>query len=80
MNDCFFQLAPEGTDFDSFETSDDLTFNITKNDEQDINQLEIDDVVYILDQYDKKGILKITGLVKSFGSDGFVEFDMKVER
>ncbi|MEM6736416.1 MAG: hypothetical protein AAGC64_10000 [Bacteroidota bacterium] len=80
VNDCFFQLAPDGTDFDSFTTANDLTFDISENDEQEINELEIGDVVYLLDQYGKKGVLKITDLFESFGSDGFVEFEMKVER
>ncbi|MEM0938628.1 MAG: hypothetical protein AAF600_10365 [Bacteroidota bacterium] len=80
VNDCFFQLAPDGTDFDSFSTANDLTFDISENDEQDINELEVGDIVYILDQYGKKGVLKITDLIESFGSDGFVEFEMKVER
>ena len=78
INNAYFQLAPTNTDFDSFSTASDLSFTITTNDEEDINNLQIGDVVYILDQYGNKGVIEITDLVGSFGSDGFVEFDMKV--
>jgi len=80
VNNCFFQLAPDGTTFSTYETANDLDFTITTSDEEDINDLEVGDIVFILDQYGKKGVIEITDLVESFGSDGFVEFNIKVER
>ncbi|MEP5614257.1 MAG: hypothetical protein ABJP45_18545 [Cyclobacteriaceae bacterium] len=80
INNTYFVMAPADTDFDSFSVVDDLTFTIANTDEEDINELAIDDVVYILDQYGKKGVLKVTDLVESFGSDGFIEFDLKMEQ
>lgn len=80
VNDAYFRLAPEDTDFSTFEFSDDLTFEMTESDEQDINQLAVGDVVYYMDQYGSKGVLEITDLVGSFGSDGYVSFNLKVER
>ncbi len=80
INNAYFVLAPAETDFDAFTVVNDLDFTITTSDEEDINDLEVGSVVYILDQYGKKGVLKVTDLVASFGSDGFVEFDLKMQQ
>ena len=80
INNAYFVLAPDGTDFDSFAVVTDLTFTIAPTDEEDINDLEVGDVVYVLDQYGKKGVLEVTDLIGSFGSDGFIEFDLKMQQ
>lgn len=80
INNCFFQLAPDGTDFDSFTVVNDLTFSISTSDDETINNLAVGDVVYVLDQYGKKGVLEVTDFIESFGSDGFIEFDLKMQQ
>ncbi|MEP1094522.1 MAG: hypothetical protein ABJG78_05400 [Cyclobacteriaceae bacterium] len=80
INNAYFVKAPADTDFDSFKVVDDLTFTITTTDEEEVNNLEIGDVVYVLDQYGKKGVLKVTDLKATFDSDGFVAFDLKMQQ
>lgn len=79
INNTYFVKATDA-DFASFTVVDDLTFTISTTDEEKINELAIGDVVYVLDQYGKKGVLKVTDFIESFGSDGFIEFDLKMQQ
>jgi len=80
VNNTYFRLAPDGTDFDAFMTAGDLSFTIDEMDDERINQLEVGDIVYLLDQYGKKGVIKITDLEPGFNAGDYIEFDIKMER
>lgn len=81
VNNMYFVKAEGTVDFDSFSTSGDLSsVSISSTNAEKVNNLAIDDVVYVLDQYGKKGVLKVTGLKGTFNSDGFVQFDLKMQQ
>lgn len=81
LNDFFFvKSSKTAADFDAVVTSADIDAIITTNPtETRVNNLIIGDVVEFVDQYGNKGLIKVTDKKDSFGTDGFIEFDVKVQ-
>ncbi|NQZ76125.1 MAG: hypothetical protein HRT61_08450 [Ekhidna sp.] len=79
VNKCYFAAAPAGT-YDGATVASLQSSGVSTSSPQEINNLAVGDEVYLLDQYGKRGILKVTGVVESFGSDGLIGYDIKIEK
>ncbi len=79
LNEMFFAMSSKSaTDFDSIALASDLD-GITKSSDQKITNLMISDVVEFVDNYGKKGLIKITAIQAGFGNEDFIEFDVKIQ-
>jgi len=83
LNDFFFSASTaDETTFTAVSTSADLDFIATST-SQEVNMLEIGDIVAFVDQYGKKGLIKITGLQSASGEfyneGAFLQFDIKIQ-
>ena len=81
VNDAYFELAEAAVDYDAITNVSDLTSITTASsaDPQVINNLEVGDVVFVVNQYGKNAIIRVTNIEPGFGSNDFIEFDIKVE-
>ncbi len=79
LNNMNFGLSTRTTmDFDAASVSGDLD-NITQPDAMEINGLNVGDVIEFVDNYGKKGLIKITSITAGFNSTDFIEFDVKIQ-
>lgn len=79
LNEMFF--TPSNLDaagFDGISLSGDLE-NITASNVQSVMGLEVGDVIEFVDNYGKKGLIKITEIKAGFNVDDFIVFDVKVQ-
>lgn len=79
LNSCFFQLSTKTTaEFDAIAVSGDLSF-VTSSGNERINGLAVGDVVEFVDNYGKKGLIKVTEIVGTFNSGDYIKIDIKVQ-
>jgi hypothetical protein len=79
LNSCFFKLSTKTTaEFDAISVSGDLSFIVSSADER-INGLVVNDVVEFVDNYGKKGLIKVTEIVGTFNSTDYIKLDIKVQ-
>ncbi|WP_298487588.1 hypothetical protein [uncultured Maribacter sp.] len=79
LNEMFFGLSNfDVTAFDNITLSGDLDV-VVKTNSQNITNLEVGDVVEFVDNYGKKGLIKVTAIQAGFGNNDFIEFDVKVQ-
>lgn len=76
LNDCFF--ASSSLDFDAVSTSSDLD-DISTPSSQSINGLSVGDVVEFVDNYGKKGLIKVKDIEGTYNSGDYIELDIKVQ-
>ncbi|MEM9339725.1 MAG: hypothetical protein AAGA66_13400 [Bacteroidota bacterium] len=76
----FEETSLSDTDFDAISNSSDLdNLTVSASDGQRVNNLAVGDIVAFLDQYGKKGLIEVTAVNASVGTDGSITFDMKVQ-
>lgn len=79
LNEAFFAMSTLDADgFDGIVLSGDLE-NIATSADQKINNLEVGDVIEFVDNYGKKGLIKITEIEAGFNSNDFIRFDVKIQ-
>jgi hypothetical protein len=79
LNSCFFQLSSKTTtEFDAISVSGDLSF-VTSSSVERINNLAVNDVIEFVDNYGKKGLIKVTQIVGTFNSTDYIKIDIKVQ-
>lgn len=79
LNEMFFATSTLDADgFDGVTLSGDLD-NIVSSDVQKITNLAVGDVIEFVDNYGKKGLIKITNIKAGFNSTDFIEFEVKVQ-
>lgn len=79
LNEGFFVLsAMDAAAFDGITLSGDLD-SVTKSDAQKITNLAIGDVIEFVDNYGKKGLIKITDIKAGFNTNDFIQFDVKIQ-
>ncbi|WP_273568133.1 hypothetical protein [Maribacter halichondriae] len=79
LNEAFFAMSTlDAAAFDGISLSGDLN-SVTQSDAQKITNLSVDDVVEFVDNYGKKGLIKITDIQPGFGNADFIEFDVKIQ-
>ncbi len=79
LNEAFFGMSTmDATMFDGISLSGDLD-NISSSGAQKITNLAVGDVVEFVDNYGKKGLIKITAIQPGFGNADFIEFDVKIQ-
>jgi hypothetical protein len=64
--------------FDGVVLSGDLD-NIVPSTNQSISGLEVGSVLEFVDNYGKKGLIKITEIDPGFNNDDFIQFDVKIQ-
>jgi len=81
LNHFYFAISSKtSADFDAVTSSADLN-DITTPTSERANNLDINtnNIVEFVDQYGNKGLIRITDKKDSFGFDGFITFDIKVQ-
>ncbi|UII31536.1 hypothetical protein LVD17_24895 [Fulvivirga ulvae] len=79
LNTAYFALSSKtSADFDAIAVSGDLSF-VTKPTSQRINQLAAGNIIEFVDHYGKKGLIRVTEINGTDGSDGYIEIDVKVQ-
>ncbi len=72
-----FYIAKSNLDFNNVTLTD--LKNIQQPTKEEINHLNVGDVLEFVDAYGTKGLIKITNIVNGYGSNGKIEFDIKVQ-
>lgn len=79
LNEMFFAMSTLDADgFDGVVLSGDLD-TIVKSDVQKITNLVVGDVIEFVDNYGKKGLIKVTNIEAGTGNLDFIEIDVKVQ-
>ena len=79
LNEAFFMISTlDASGFDGVVFSGDLD-NITASDNQKITNLEVGSVIEFVDNYGKKGLIKITEIEAGFDNNDFIQFDVKIQ-
>mgnify|MGYP003630674687 CR=1 FL=1 len=79
LNNAYFAVSSlDAAGFDGVLLSGDLA-NIAQSSSQKITNLSVGDVIEFVDNYGKKGLLKITMLQAGFNNNDFIEFDVKIQ-
>lgn len=79
LNEAFFGTsAMDAAAFDGISLSGDLN-SIASSSVQKITNLSVGDVIEFVDNYGKKGLIKITDIQAGFTSVDFIEFDVKIQ-
>ena len=79
LNQIFFKLSAKTTaEFDAVKTAADLNF-VTKSDAQTIGNLVAGSVVEFVDQYGKKGLIKVVEVKGTIGQGDFLSIAVKVQ-
>ncbi len=78
--ECFFIKSTTITtaDFDAITLESELN-TIVKPTTQSVTELNVGDIIEFQDAYDNKGLIKITRIVEGNGSNGEIEFDVKIQ-
>ncbi len=82
LNSAYFKLSAKiVSDFEAVTTSGDLnSVSVTTiADNERINQLNVDDIVEFIDNYGKKGLIRVKSITPGFGNDGQMTIDIKVQ-
>ncbi len=79
LNEAFFALSTmDVAAFDGVTLSGDLD-SVTESDAQKIDALAVGDVIGFVDNYGKKGLIKITEIEAGFNVNDFIVFDVKIQ-
>jgi len=79
LNEMFFAMSTlDAAGFDCVNLSGDLD-NIVKSDAQKITNLVVGDVIEFVDNYGKKGLIKVTEIKAGTGNLDYIEIDVKVQ-
>jgi len=79
LNEAFFAISSvDMTGFDDVALSGDLD-NIAQSSSQKITNLEVGNIIEFVDNYGKKGLIKITEIQAGFNNDDFIQFDVKIQ-
>lgn len=79
LNEAFFAISSLDADgFDGIVLSGDLD-NIAPSTDQNISGLEVGGVIEFVDNYGKKGLIKITEIEPGFDNNDFIVFDVKIQ-
>lgn len=79
LNEAFFALSSKtSAEFDAISKSGDLDA-IVKPTLQNISDLNVDDVIEFVDNYDKKGYIKIIEIKAGFNTNDYIIFDVKIQ-
>lgn len=74
----FKKSSKKSSDFDAIKFNKDLDF-VSADTEQRIKQLAKGDIIEIKDNYGNKGLIRITSITGTDGSDGKITFDVKIQ-
>ncbi len=78
LNNCFFRLSNKTVaEFDNA-TSEDLAAIVRPASER-VKSLAVNNVVEFVDEYGKKGLIKVTNINSGFGTNGSITIEIKVE-
>lgn len=79
LNNAYFALSTKtSADFDAVSVAGDLS-SITKPTSQNITNLEVGDIIEFVDNYGKKGLIRVTEIKGTFNSTDYIEIDIKVQ-
>ncbi|MFS4446761.1 hypothetical protein [Maribacter sp. 2307UL18-2] len=79
LNEAFFALSSlDAASFDGVALSGDLD-SISTSSSQKITNLAVGDVIEFVDNYGKKGLIKITEIEAGFNNNDFIQFDVKIQ-
>ncbi len=79
LNEMYFSTSTlVAADFDALLLSGELDI-IVKSTDQKITNLAVGDVVEFVDNYGKKGIIKITEIEAGFNNNDYIKFDVKIQ-
>ncbi len=79
LNTAFFALSTlDAAGFDAVMLSGDLG-NIAQSSSQKITNLAVGSVIEFVDNYGKKGLIKITEIEAGFNNNDFIVFDVKIQ-
>ncbi len=76
LNNCFFAMS--SLDFDAVSISSDLD-GISQPSSQNITDLAVGDVVEFVDNYGKKGLIKVAEIKGTYNSGDYIKLDIKVQ-
>jgi hypothetical protein len=82
LNKTYFKRSTVSTaEFDEVNTAGDLNFSTIEKVDANlvVTQLAVNDVVEFIDQYGKKGLIKVLQVNGTNGSDGFIRIAIKVQ-
>ncbi|CAM4106265.1 hypothetical protein ZORO111903_01150 [Zobellia roscoffensis] len=79
LNKAYFSLSTtNSTTFDGITLSSELDF-VVKSDFQTSGVLAVGDILEIVDNYGKKGLIRITEINPGFNNDDYIVFDVKIQ-
>jgi len=80
LNQMFFSTSAtlDVAAFDAITLNSELNF-IASSNAQKITNLNVGDVIEFVDNYGKKGLIKITAIEAGFNNNDFIEFDVKIQ-
>jgi len=79
LNEAFFELSIKtAAQFDSTLLSGELDA-IVKSENQSFTNMAVGDVIEFVDNYGKKGLIKITEIKAGFNATDFIQFDVKIQ-
>ena len=76
LNKCYFALST--MDFDAVVNASDLN-GIVKPASQTIKQLNVGHVIEFVDNYGKKGLIKVTEIKGTYNANDYIKLDIKVQ-
>lgn len=82
LNHVYFSMSAKNTgEFEAISVAGDLSYvSVAKNDDLGrISRLVAGDVIDFIDNYGKKGIIRVVSIVGTNGSDGKITIDIKVQ-
>lgn len=80
LNEMWFAMSGmTSANFDQLELAGNLEY-ITPSNYQKITNLAVGDVIEFVDNYGKKGLIKITAIRAGFGNDDFIQFSVKIQQ
>ena len=81
LNSTYFQLNNTSVDFDSVEFNSDLDdLTVSALSSQEIDGLQVDDVIEFMDNYGKKGLIKVNEIEPGYSpSTDYINIDIKIQ-
>ena len=76
LNKTYFAIST--MNFDNVVNASDLN-GIVKSDKQTITKLKVGDVVEFVDNYDNKGLIKVTEIKGTYNQGDYIKLDIKVQ-
>ncbi len=79
LNSCFFSYSTlSEADFDAITVAGDLD-SVTASTEEDLAGIEEGDILEFIDNYGKKGLIKVVEIEPGFNAGDYIIFDLKVQ-